>query len=118
MAFLFGGGSQLAPFLQQFLQQLRPKPGQGVAEVVAEATSALQAAGIQPSAALQASIAAHVAATLGCNFQTQGAQHGVLPLGNALQFVPAPLPGAQPGSSLTFPKPWVMWDRSKGCSRG
>lgn len=45
----------------------RPAPQ----EVLAEATSALQSYGVQPSAALQASIAAHIAASFGCNLQTQ-----------------------------------------------
>ncbi len=92
MAFLFNGG-QLAPFFAQFLQQLKPRPGQRVEEVVAQATEALRASGIQPSAALQASIAAHVAATLGCSFQTSPGQHAVLPLLAGPPLL-APPPGA------------------------
>ncbi|GAB4819185.1 hypothetical protein N2152v2_006231 [Parachlorella kessleri] len=97
MAFLFNGG-QLAPFFAQFLQQLKPRPGQRVEEVVAQATEALRASGIQPSAALQASIAAHVAATLGCSFQTSPGQHAVLPLlaGPPLLAPPPGIGGASP----------------------
>lgn len=95
MSFLFGANQAAGPILA-FLSGLRPKAGQSLDALAAEATASLAAStGITPSAALQAHIAAHLAVTLGLGgFQSGGAtlppqQLLQRPLG-ALPVAPAP----------------------------